>query len=182
MPVSPESGQPKSSTSAGSIHFVNDIILHVSQWVIIQRWIRQRKRIRVKRSPRPYNALKRYVCNETGTSRTDAVRVRFGGGCCRTRWNVSHACARAKIMYRLLSNSSRRPRRVGVSVVYDSITPFRARCTATKGVRTPVLTMYVVEFHSASSPGLLNDISVVSPRRHSLFESKRQHSTSPKSF
>lgn len=65
VPVSPESGRLKSSTSAGSIHFVNDNILHVSQWVIIQRWIRQRKRIRVKRSPRPYNALKRYVRNET---------------------------------------------------------------------------------------------------------------------
>lgn len=49
------------STSAGSIHFVNDNILHVSQWVIIQRWIRQRKRIRVKHLRRPYNALKRYV-------------------------------------------------------------------------------------------------------------------------
>lgn len=71
------------STSAGSIHFVNDNILHVSQWVIIQRWIRQRKRIKVKHSRQPYNALKRYV---------NTLHRAPGLTCTHTRSHVTHAC------------------------------------------------------------------------------------------
>lgn len=61
---------------------------------------------------------------------------------------------------------------------HDSVTPSaRAVPPSRIGVRTPVLTEYVVKFHSASSPVLLNDFSV--PRRRSSSTSKRQHSTSP---
>lgn len=163
-------------TSAGSIHFVNDNILHVSQWVIIQRWIRQRKRIRVKRSRRPYNALKRYVY-VTSDNRDDhgdniwthrarcrkprrrqqQQRVRaVPGPRARARRNATPTPPKivSSVSRQNGSPPSSQPV-TWVSGVRDLFTRCRASAAmatcgtaASKRLVTPVFTLYVVEFHS----------------------------------